>query len=387
MAPMRELVVVDVSNPNALIDPLRHAIFDNGPAVLPRPGGAKLSATAPLEVSPEIALVVETSGTTGAPKRVALGADALLASARSAEAELGGPGQWLQVLPAHYIAGIQVVTRSLLAGTRPIALHPQPFSTVAMAECYPALRDAADGLPLYTSVVPAQLRRILDDAPAMPGLHQMMQSFGAILVGGQSIPRDLVERASQAGYRVIRTYGSSETSGGCVWDQRPLGDTQVGSIDGRLAMSGSVLAREYLNNPEATARSFQTIDGVRWYVTDDAGHVDADGTVVVEGRLDDVIVSGGVKVALGAVEKIIHAEFPAADAHVVGATHEEWGHVPVIITTSPIDLVRARLAVQGALGPEARPDRVIQVGSIPLLASGKPDRLALGALVRRPGIS
>lgn len=382
---MRELLVVDVSDPAALTEPLRAALFDGGPAVLPRPGGAKMTATAPLEVDDSIALVVETSGTTGAPKRVALSAQAVLAGAQSATAELGGRGQWLQLLPAHYIAGIQVVARSLVSGTTPLGLHPQPFSTVAMAERYPALQAAAGGLPLFTSMVPAQLRRILDDARALPGLDDMMQSFGAILVGGQAIPSDVLERSRDAGYTVIRTYGSSETAGGCVWNQRPIGATRVAVVDGRLAISGPTLASEYLDDPKGTARVFIEREGTRWYLSDDAGQVDASGLVVVEGRLDDVIVSGGVKVALGAVEKILVAEFPGADVHVVGTGHVEWGHVPVVISTGAVDLGRARLAVQKALGAEARPDRVIQVPTIPLLASGKPDRLALSALAHHGG--
>ena len=375
---MRELKVVDVSDPRALQEPLNEALFHGGPAVLPRPGGAKLTATAPMEVQDDVALVIETSGTTGAPKRVALGALALLASVDAAHQELGGPGQWLQLLPAHYIAGVQVVTRSLVAGTTAVALHPEPFSTVAITGVADQL--LAQSAPLYTSVVPAQLQRILDDAPGMPGLDELMRGFSAILVGGQSIPETLVTRCADAGYRLVRTYGSSETAGGCVWNQRPIGDTRVRDIAGRLAITGSVLATGYVGDPERTARSFVMDGDDCWYLTDDAGHVTGEGLVVVDGRLDDVIVSGGVKIALAAVEKAIQRELGVADAFVVGAHHSEWGHVPVVVTTQVVDLVRIRLAVQRVLGAEARPDRVITVPAIPLLGSGKPDRLAMTAL-------
>ncbi len=379
---MRELKVVDVSDPRALAEPLNDALFHGGPAVLPRPGGAKLTATAPMEVEDDVALVIETSGTTGAPKRVALSAPALLASVEAAHQELGGPGQWLQLLPAHYIAGVQVVTRSLVAGTTAVAFHPEPFSTVAMTGVADEL--LAQSAPLYTSVVPAQLQRILDDAPGMPQLDELMRRFSAILVGGQSIPETLVNRAADAGYRLIRTYGSSETAGGCVWNQRPIGNTRVRDIDGRIAIAGSVLAAGYVGDPERTARSFVMDGGDRWYLTDDAGHLTDEGLVVVDGRLDDVIVSGGVKIALAAVEKTIQRELGVADAFVVGVPHAEWGHVPVVVTTRAVDLVRIRLAVQRALGVEARPDRVVQVSSIPLLGSGKPDRLAMTALAEGP---
>ena len=145
---MRQLSVVDVGDPRSLWEPLSAALFHAGPAVLPRPGGAKVSHTAPLEVTDDIALVIETSGTTGAPKRVALSADAVLASARTAVGELGEPGTWLLLLPANYIAGVQVIARSLVSGTTPVVLHPEPFSSVAMASKAKELLDA--GTPLYT---------------------------------------------------------------------------------------------------------------------------------------------------------------------------------------------------------------------------------------------
>ena len=374
---MRELIVVDVSDPRALVEPLRQALFEGTAAVLPRPGGAKLTATAPLEVPDDVSVVIETSGTTGAPKRVALSAEALLASAEAAVSALGGPGQWLGVLPVHYIAGLQVITRSLVSGTTPVWLHPQPFSTVAMATAWKELQEQAAGASLFTAMVPAQLQRILDDAQNMPVLDEMMRSFSRILVGGQAIPHELLERAEEKSYRVTKTYGSAETAGGCVWDNVAIGDVVVREMEGRLALSGSVLAEGYLDNPSRTEASFRTIEGARWYFSDDAGTVDDSGVVSVRGRLDDVIISGGVKVVLGAVESVLHNHLGVLDAVVVGVPHDQWGHVPVLVTTKTVDLVMTRMAVQKALGPEARPDRILQVPEIPLLGSGKPDRLEL----------
>jgi O-succinylbenzoic acid--CoA ligase len=288
----------------------------------------------------------------------------------------------LLVLPAHYIAGVQVATRALLGGSEPVVLHPQPFSTVAMAARADELIEQAAGQPLYTSVVPAQLQRILDDAAGMPKLDELMRSVSRILVGGQAIPKPLLERAADRGWRVTRTYGSSETAGGCVWDQRPIGDVVVDVIDSRLAISGSVVAEGYLDDPESTKQSFVERAGVRWYVSDDAGFVDEHGLVHVQGRVDDVIVSGGLKVSLAAVEKVLHETLGLSDLFVVGALDEQWGHVPVVVSTKPLDLVRARMAVSQALGVEARPDRVVVVSTIPLLSSGKPDRLALERIVK-----
>jgi len=378
---LRPLSVVDVSDPLALLEPLRSALFEGGPAVLPRPGGVKVTATAPLEVPSDVAVVIETSGTTGAPKRVALSAQAVIASAEAANRELGAPGAWLLVLPAHYIAGLQVLTRSLLAGTTPIALHPEPFSTVAMASKMTALHEAAAGEALYTAMVPAQLQRILEDAQSMPRLDELMRSFDRILVGGQAIPKVLLQRAEEAGYRVTRTYGSSETSGGCVWDQVPMAETTVAVIQGRLAIAGPFLAQGYLDDQARTRESFIEHDGQRWYLSDDAGTIDSDGLVAVLGRVDDVIVSGGVKVSLAGVEKIIHNELGATDALVLPEHHQVWGEVPVVVTQTPLDLIRVRLVVGKALGEEARPHRIVQVEKIPHLPSGKPDRVAAGDLV------
>lgn len=380
---MRELLVVDVSDPRALREPLRAALFEGGPAILPRPGGAKLTATAPLEVPDGVAVVIETSGTTGAPKRVALTPEALVASARSAVDELGGPGQWLGILPVHYIAGLQVVTRSLLGDTTPLWLHPQPFSTVALVTAHAALVKRASGGPLFTAMVPAQLQRILDDVGSMPLLDEMMRSFSRILVGGQSVPTELMERSARAGYSVTKTYGSAETSGGCVWDHKPMGDVSVQEIDGRLAVSGPVLAHSYLENEVKTRQSFPDIGGVRWYLTDDAGSVDEHGLVHVRGRLDDVIVSGGVKIALGAIETLLHNRLGVTDAVVVGAANDQWGHVPVVVTTRLLDLAATRSVVGAELGVEARPHRILNVTEIPLLGSGKPDRLAITQMVSR----
>lgn len=375
---MRELLVVDVSDPRSLLEPLHRALREDGPAVLPRPGGAKVTATAPMEVEDEIALVIETSGTTGAPKRVALGAEAVLASARAAVAELGAPGTWLLLLPAHYIAGVQVLVRSLVSETTPVVLHPEPFSSVAMASRADELHER--GTPLFTSMVPAQLQRVLDDASTMAKLDQLMRSFERILVGGQSMPQSLIERSAAASYSVTRTYGSSETAGGCVWDGKAIGETTVAEFDGRIALSGPTLAHSYLDDPERTARSFVEREGTRWYLSDDAGSVDEQGMLTIQGRLDDVIVSGGVKVALGRIERLVHRDFSAPDAVVVGAEHETWGHVPVVITTKNLDLTALRLGIGAELGPEARPDRVLTIPEIPLLPSGKPDRLTLTAL-------
>jgi O-succinylbenzoic acid--CoA ligase len=378
---MRQLSVVDVGDPRSLWEPLSAALFHAGPAVLPRPGGAKVSHTAPLEVPDDIALVIETSGTTGAPKRVALTAEAVLAGARITNDALG-EGSWLLALPAHYIAGIQVCVRAHLGSTEPLFLHPDPFSATAVVNRVDEWEAAGNQGSMFISLVPAQLQRLTEEAAHMPRLHEVMQRWDAILVGGQALRPALAEQAREAGYRVMRTYGSSETAGGCVWDGVALPGVELRDIDGRIALSGPMLASGYLEDPERTAASFLDLEEKRWYVSDDSGEIDDAGRLRVLGRVDDVIISGGLKVSLASLERVLQARTVATDAVVVAQPDDTWGQVPVLVTITDPDLAETRALLAEALGPHARISRVAQVREIPLLSSGKPDRLAVLALIK-----
>lgn len=381
MSTTRPLVVVDASDPLAVMDALRSALFEDGPAVLPRLGGAQDSRTAPFEVPAEAAVVIETSGTTGKPKRVWLLAEALIASAQSHLDALGGPGVWWLALPTSYIAGVQVLTRSLIANMTPITNPPGPFGPGSLLAVESRLREAKESSPVYSAMVPAQMQRLVDAAGSDSGVADALRLFDAVLVGGQAIPQGLVDGALGLGVRMIRTYGSAETAGGCVWDGTPLATVTVGDVDGRLAISGPMLAGGYLDDPVLTAKHFVDRDGGRWYVTDDQGVVDADGTVRVVGRVDDVIVSGGKKVSLADVERIVVDELGGVGCVVVAGTHDEWGQVPVIVGVTGIDLDNARNVIGAKLGAHARPDRFVLVPEIPLLGSGKPDRVAISRTV------
>jgi len=350
---------------------LRSAL-SGGPALLVAALGAE-PAGLPAEVERRVALVVETSGSTGAPRRVALSADALLASAGASESALGGPGQWVLALPTHYIAGLNVLARSLAAGIAPVAVAPGPFT----AEGFLAAVRRLEIPERFTALVPAQLATLLAD----PAARRELQRFGAVLVGGQATPAPLLAEAADHGIRVVRSYGSSETSGGCVYDGVPLGQTLVRVEDGEVWLGGPSLAEGYLGDPDRTAERFLVADGVRWFRTADAGHWDGE-RLAVTGRRDDVLVSGGVKVSVGAVERMLREQPGFADAVVVAAPHPRWGEVPVAFTAGPPDALAeeaAVAAIAGALGRAARP-RVQRIPAIPLLASGKPDRLALRAL-------
>ncbi len=385
----RELRTVASDAPLELLLLLREALAGAGPALLPVPGGTAQrlpTATVPRRV----AVVIETSGSTDAPKRVMLGTDALLSSAAATTVALGGAGQWLLALPAHYIAGVQVLVRSIAAETTPLVLAGGHFEPAAF-------RAEAERLsePLrFTSLVPAQLERLVAAAADDRRLLAVMRRFTGILVGGQSTSAGLLARAEELDLRVLRTYGSSETSGGCVYNGHAIGDTVVRAVDGLLEISGSVLAVGYLGDADRTAERFGREHGVRWYRTGDLGEVTpGTGLVRVLGRQDNVIISGGEKVSLDAVERVVRALPGLAEAVAVAADDDRWGQVPVIVVptepgstgrplsaTTPDPLDAARMATAAALGPAARPARLVYVAAIPLLASGKPDRKRLARL-------
>jgi O-succinylbenzoic acid--CoA ligase len=357
-----------VSPDGDVLGALRDALA-GGPALFVGSGG-----DLPETVEQRIALVVETSGSTGRPKRVMLSADAVLASAAACESALGGPGQWVLALPTQYIAGLNVLVRSIAAGIDPVFLAGDRFTPERFA-------DATRRLSIperFTALVPAQLAVLLDDREGMAALRD----HTAVLVGGQAAPRAVLDRAADQGVHVIRTYGSTETCGGCVYDGSPIGMTGVDVVDGEVWVSGPTLAEGYLGRPDLTDERFPTRDGVRWYATNDTGTWDG-ARLTVTGRRDDIIISGGVKVSLGEVERLVRQHSGALDAVVVAIPDAKWGEVPVIVTAGDADFASAISAVGLEIRRAARPARVIRVEALPMLPSGKVDRVAAAALAAR----
>src|SRR4051812_9352104 len=226
-------------------------------------------------------LVVETSGSTGRPKRVVLSRRAVLASVAATERRLGGSGRWLLTLPPSYVAGLQVVCRSLVAGHRPVPVEDHPSFAAATS----ALAAAGDG-PTYVSLVPTQLHRMLEEPDDVAALR----TYDTVLLGGGPLDAGLRARAAEAGLTVGATYGSSETAGGCVYDGYALDGVALAiGAGGRIRIGGPTLFDGYEGDPGLTASVL--VDG--WFWTSDAGRLDDDGRLHVLGRLDDVVVSGG----------------------------------------------------------------------------------------------
>jgi o-succinylbenzoate---CoA ligase len=307
-------------------------------------------------------LVISTSGSSGAPKQVLLGRAAALASAGASSARLGATGQWLLALPSSYVAGFNVVVRSLLAGHRPAVLGDRTPAEVV-----------TDGA--FVSVVPTQLHRWLDspdDRAALARCH-------TVLVGGGPVDASLRARAEEAGVRAVATYGSAETCGGCVYDGLPLDGVGLAlAADGRIRIGGPTLFDGYLEDPAATRTAL--VDG--WFVTSDAGRLDEDGRLRVLGRVDDMVVSGGVNVPAAAVAARLREHPAVAAAEVVGLPDAEWGNrvVAVLTLVEPVETLSLEAARDWvtAVHPRAwAPREVLVVPALPMLANGKVDRLAV----------
>lgn len=343
--------------------PALAAALDGGDAVLPvGPSPARvLAALRPDEpLEPDVAVVVPTSGSTGEPKGALLSAAALRASAEATAARLGGHGQWLLAIPPTHVGGLQVLVRSLVAGTVPAVLSG-PFTPEAFA----AVR--LDGERRYVSLVPTQLRRLLDAGTDLT-------AYDAVLLGAAAAPADLLRRAAEAGAHVVTTYGMSETCGGCVYDGVPLDGVTVALADGLVRLAGPVLATGYRLRPDLTAAAF----GPEGFTTSDLGAL-RDGVLTVLGRSDDVIVTGGEKVAPAAVEAALLAHPAVVDVGVVGVDDDDWGQrvVACVVLRAPLTLAQARDHVAAGLPRPWAPRELRQVSEVPLLPSGKIDRAGL----------
>ncbi|WP_408897939.1 AMP-binding protein [Nocardioides sp. R1-1] len=310
-------------------------------------------------------LVVATSGSTGQPKRVRLARAAVLASVQASAARLGSSGPWVLALPPTYVAGLQVVVRSLVAGHEPTLLE----------------RDGwPPGEGWFVSLVPTQLTRILDGAGG-PGDLDALRRAHTVLVGGGPVGATLRARAAEAGVRTVATYGSAETAGGCVYDGLPLDGVAVAlGTGGRIRVAGPVLFRGYDGRPELTREVL--VDG--WFHTSDAGRLDEDGRLAVIGRVDDVIVSGGLNVPGPAVAERLRAHPGVRGAEVLGVPDPEWGNRVVAFVVGGPDAAALRDWVAAAHPRAWAPRQVVRLGEIPLLENGKPDRQAL---LRHPEIA
>ena len=385
-----------------------------------------------------VALVVGTSGSTGTPKRTALTAGALAASAAATEnffeANANAASQWLLALPAHYIAGAQVLARSVLAGTSPViarsVTEPVHFSPEVFLQAVEQMSSARR----FISLVPTQLHKLLESADANPHLgaeiHEALSSFTGILLGGAPASADLLAAAAALGLNTVTTYGSAETAGGCVYSGSVLPGVRVELVPeegmptvpniegkpaqvGRIWISGAHLASGYIGDTVRTAEHFFTAaDGTRWYRTDDYGLLSpvavpdssencSEQRLQVLGRSDDVLISGGVKISARAVATVLEQHPAVREACVVGLPDARWGTaIAAAVTLVPsagaaatptenspalneelCALLRARCAEK--LGAPAAPKQLSILPDFPLTSTGKPDRAEIYSILDR----
>jgi o-succinylbenzoate---CoA ligase len=350
----------------------------NAPAILPVPADddrqSALLTTALRAGEPiddDIAVVVSTSGTTGTPKGALLTAAALAASGHATHRRLGGPGRWLLALAAHHIAGLQVLVRSALAGTEPVALAPS-FDPAELPSAVAALGPGRR----YASLVAVQL----DKALRHPEAAAALADLDAVLIGGGPMPAGVAERATAAGVPVVRTYGMSETAGGCVYDGVALEGVSVRLDQGRIVLGGPTVARGYRNpvDPDPFRET-------GWYRTDDIGALDPAGTLAVLGRVDDAISTGGLTVLPTLVEAALASHPAVADCAVLGVADDRLGQqvaaaiVLVAGATAPT-VAQLRNHVARTLDATAAPRVLRVVAELPRRGIGKIDRRALAAL-------
>ena len=313
-------------------------------------------------------MVVSTSGTTGVPKGAQLSAAALVASAAATHRRLGGPGRWLLALPAYHVAGLQVLVRSVVAGSAPVALDAG-FQPADLAAAVAALGPGRR----YTSLVSNQLDKALTDPAATAALAEL----DAVLIGGGPMPAGLREKAAAAGVRVVRTYGMSETSGGCVYDGVALDGVTVRVDDGRVSLGGPVLASGYRNpaDPDPFAEP-------GWFRTDDLGALDDSGALSILGRADDAVSTGGLTVLPQLVENALASHPAIAECAVFGVPDARLGQrvaTAIVLAAGQRAPTCAELRAHIAmtLDPTAAPRQVHIVDELPRRGIGKLDRRAL----------
>lgn len=395
----RRLVAVD-ARPADVLRALEAALA-GGPAVLPvdpalprtarrtlldavRPtaetagDGTEVARHDGVPVGPATLVVLATSGSTGAPRGVALSGAALGWSVGAGLEAVGADPDvpWVCCLPTAHVAGVLVLLRGVATGTPAVLL--ERFDPVVVA----SLRER-----VHLAVVPTMLRRLLD-AGADP------RRWDVVLLGGAAAPAALVDEARDRGARIVTTYGMTESTGGCVYDGRPLRGVEVrtdpptdhgrstgdGADLGRIALRGPVLAEGY-----RTRGGLEPLPGPGdgWFRTADVGRWDAaSGRLSVGGRADDIIVSGGTNVPATAVAALLEELPNVAEAAVVGVADVHWGE-RVVAVVVPRDAARPpalqdlRDAVVRRAPAAWAPRGIIVVGALPHLPNGKLDRGAV----------
>ena len=358
MKPLRLVAANDTfAALNLMIDVLadKCAVFITAPetnGVMPELQGL------PDQVEDGAALIVESSGSTGVPKRIELSKKALLASANASAERLGGHGQWLLALPINFVAGSNILIRSVIAETQPVMMNTRvPFTPEAFILHAGQLNHERR----YSSLVPVQLSKLLTHAKLDEYALRTLRGFSALLVGGQAPNLKEVAEFKELGVNVVVSYGMAETAGGCVYDQLPLQGVEISIEKGLIAVAGDMLANNLGDK----------------FLTSDLGSFEA-GRLEVLGRADRVIISGGLKVSLDSIEQRLLAE-PGVTEISAEPLNTLWGQSVGIVYVGFKELDLSFLETE--FSKAAKPSKVVRLESLPRLISGKPDHLAIQSLL------
>ena len=372
MTHLLELAPVDPADPLALIPRLEEALTGRS-CLLPVPTNDPQRADllrntqrVGQPIADDIALVVATSGSTGTPKGAMLTTANLISSADATHQSLGGPGQWLLAMPAAYIAGIQVLVRSMVAGVEPAYIDlSRGFDVAEFAARAHELADTGDRC--YTAMTPMQLAKATSSLQGIDALRR----FTAILIGGAATNPRLLDSARKLRINAITTYGASETAGGCVYNGVPIPGAKVKVASGRIYLGGPMVARGYRN-----LDSDDFADG--WFRTSDAGSL-VDATLQVQGRIDNTIDSGGLKLHPEVLEQFMLRIDGVTSACVVGVPDARLGQRISAAYTGSATIAEL-LEAFDELPRWQVPKELKPVPSLPMLGPGKVDREAVTQL-------
>jgi len=299
-------------------------------------------------------VIISTSGSSGITKRVKLSTAAIAISAQLSNTAVGAePGDiWSLLLPTDHIAGLNVLARAIKLGSEVVDQNQKAN---------------------FTSIVPTQLHRALNGDT---NLLNHLQNCKAVLVGGGAISSRALESARDQRINAITTYGMTETSGGCVYNNIALPGISVAiNNSGLIKIKGEVLAQGYENQEALWAENF--IDG--WFTTSDLGEIRGE-KIFVTGRVDDVIISGGINISLIAIENELAANFPKINFIATSVSDPEWGAKLCLIADQKIDQKEISEILEKKLGREFVPKDFLYADEIPQLGIGKPDRVKAAKL-------
>ena len=327
-----------------------------------------------------VASIMYTSGTTGRPKGVLQTFGNHFYSAVSSALNLGlsSADKWLCVAPIFHISGFSIIMRGLIYGM-----------TVRLVEKFRAEeleRILANETVTIMSVVPFMLKKLIQQQNKTNTHYN--SAFRCMLLGGGTIDRETLEACLQRSIPVVQCYGMTETCSQIVALRsadallklgsvgQPLFSTQLKlSKDGEILLKTPALTPGYLNLPDKLPSKM--IDG--WYRTGDIGHLDKEGYLYIDGRADEMLISGGENIFPQEVEQIYQRYPQINEVAVVGQNDSVWGQVPVAFVVSDRRLSPTKLMNYGYehLARYKVPQHYIFVSELPKNASGKIRRFML----------